>query len=597
MIYLYWDQGEDMGDSSSMKKGKSAIPLLAVSIKHREGCFPLARVIAVATSEQLLQKHVFLVYEKEESCSIIFRGSIIKQSSFREDGSMVLDLTSEDENSMAFIELEQQSLKKFPGFDPLFVDDSSQNDLEEILEGYTFLPHWGREGNFCFSDILDGSKKICLGDSFLHSSLKTRLIKKPIHHVSVELNVQWVQEFSTLLNLSSAIMAALPDPFITTLTPHHLQKFWWPSSHTLPHTAYRVAQSSLIPFDPEIGGVAYRYPPLSEAFSLDDRFPVYLPRFWFIPHLVLGMKYRQKRSETLSFDLKSTLQPLLNTENSQGRSKKIRLRLQDISKDSLTPLWKPEVFYEKGDSVQHEGSHYLCETPHRSSSAFTRDEQMWGLTFFTQSPLRDKASPTYFLTERGFTTMIHAVERAQSILAMGARIFETTFEVDFDAVKHLDCDTTIQIKDARLPHGEVVGKVVAYDMRFKNGVQRVFVTLLSSIGVKGESVHEEAWRITPSGVRIKDPTSQYPTEGVLNPRELRGEDVLKKVIVTYSVAEQNEIIGGKKFHTLAEVESLLRQHATHLEIQLLPLIQRQKLHHTIHLGVASFWNPPAQVML
>ncbi len=596
MLYISWLNPIEIFNPILHHSSKN---ILSVKVSHQEGALPYVHLLLVndGLANHRMGEKAVIYYKRDHSPKILFCGSMVKNPVQDNPYRVRITLTPDTEHSK--ILLAQQALKVLPQFDGLFVAPDSGEDLDEILEGYINLPHWNREGAFSFSGLFEGSKTIHLDDRFDDNSLKTRIKKRALGDVSVHLSVQWVQEYTGLVNLSPALMEALPEPFITTLTPQAVQKSWLQPGHVIHHTGYTVMQSSLIPFDPVTGGTDYRYPAISAGFSIKDRAGAHLPRSWFVPHLVMGMIYRQKREESVCFTLQSSLQPLfLEHQDSRQTQKKLRFKLQDIRLDHETPFWTPSRHYAVDEPIQHHGRSYVCSVPHQSSSTFEEDWDCWRTSSLDRSPLGDGVASTYFLTPRGNQSILHALERARAYLAMGARVFETTFETDFHFVEDIDCDTSIRLKDERFQGGELVGKVVAYTLTFLHGVARARITLLSSIGqpITFEPLEDHGQFLeTPSGIIIENPRDQKPEEGIIDPRQLDGFAVLRRLRVKNSAEEQNALLAGKTFSSLKEAEALVKQHPTHLTVDLMDLNRGDVAHHAIMLKVIRPWIPPCQV--
>jgi hypothetical protein len=607
MLYVTWLKHNEIFDPAVHQQNDNA-QILGLKVTHEEGGFAHAHILLTnAGVSEVLPEKAVIHYEKNGAQKILFSGYTVKSPMKTGDHCMTVTLTAESPRARDHLLFDQRPLKTLPSFDPLFVDDDHLDDLDEILEGYTKLPHWNRQGTFSFSELLEGSKTVEISENFDQASLKTRIVKRPLEQVEVHISAQWVQEYTGLVNLSPALIDALPEPFITTLTPKPVKKAWFRAGRVLPHTGYTVMQSMLVPFDPMTGGVSDRYPTVSSDFSVNDRAGdregVRLPRSWFVPHLVMGINYRQKREESVHFTLSSSLQGLLPKETLGAErriTKKLRFKLQDIRRDLETPGWVKDRDYFFEDRAQYKGQVYVCVKDHHGSQQFHEDRANWAPLRVDKSPLQDRASPTYFLQPRGMQSILHALERARAYLAIGARVFETTFETDFYSVEDIDCDTSIRLKDPRFKRGEMVGKVVAYTLTFTHGVARAQITLRSTIGnpeILPEVVDDETGNLfeTLSRIIIENPRAQMPEEGILDPKSLDGQALLENLTLVNSAEDQNTLLRGKKFGSLKEAEALINQHPTTITLDLKDLNSGEVLHHKITLNVVRPWSAPAQV--
>lgn len=585
-VNFIWLRGEDLEKPQGFQE-KAFAPLF-VTIDHKEGAPPRAQIILEEDGGEKGLSGGMLFFEEDKTQVPLFVGKLVGPPQRGKGCTVVVELEARHPESHDQMESLKKELRVAPYFDPLFVED--EEDFEEILAGHTLSPHWDREGAFSFSDILQGSKEIALPrEALAVSDLHQRIKKTPLGEIAVDISAEWVQEYTGVVNLSTSLLNTLPERALGTLTPETLQRAWWPSGYSLKGSGYSLLRSELKPLD------LRTLPAFSRSFALEPSGEAHIPCAWFLPHMLLGFSYAQKRRERVCFSLTSNLGGF--GQGQDFRKETLKIRLQNIREDKKTPLWLEGHAYGEGDLIQYQGDIYACVEAHESKGYF--EERCWSRCFEDQSALSDQSSPTYFLKERGRCSIAHAMERAKRALTLGARVFEVSFETDFRWMKDLDCDTTLHLEDPRLPGGRIMGKVVHYAMTFKYGLQRVRVTLLSSIGgqEKGTFLERfEDWDLG-NGILVEDPRMQVPSEGILEPQNLRGEDVLTWCRVVNDLEEQNALLEGRSFQTFEEVEQFLKPHSTRLTLGLLDLNGPETLEHTIQLRVLKPWSPPQHVIM
>ena len=420
MLYVAWDMKEATFDPEIHCQKEGSV-VLGLQITHREGHFPEAQMILHGS--KALGEKVFIAWKGKNGISLLFSGFVLSTSGHS------VRLTVYHEGSKRALEAAKAELKHMPFYDPLFIEKACQNDLDEILEGHQVLPHWSRQdGSLSFSHILEGRTCLDLGQRFYPDSLKVKHRKQPLGSVQATITAEWVQRYGGVVDLSSALHAAMGSDVLGTLTPEGLTRTWWKPFQGLGGSGYEVVQSGLEPFFPEPHDRSH--PRASRAFHVGDKEHHY-PCFWFRPQLHLGFSYQQKRVEQVSLALCSGVPSMEN---------KFRWRLQDVL---------------EGEEIGSYKNH---------------------------SALGDHAASSYFLTDRGQQSVQHALARCQAHLSMGRRIVHVSFEAGLEDLLDMDCDTSIRIENPRIPGGVCEGKVIAYELVLTGKRWYGRVTLACAVG-------------------------------------------------------------------------------------------------------------------
>lgn len=367
----------------------------------------------------------------------------------------------------------QKELKVHPFWDPLYIRPEKRNHVEERQDVKpTSLYCDRRTGKLSLSKWSSGAQSIDIKGNFFEDSLQVKTIGKPLKACSVQVHASWVQRQSNVANLSPAIRRAFPHSKVNTYTKESLQNKWPETGKRIGRSGIWVLKSKLRPVNPP----SSLYPKYSPQLSLEDTKGIMkthrIRRHWFKPTLWVCWQAHQKRKETITFTLNHESYP------ETGDLKHLEFKLQNINPDPKAYPWQPATGYRKGEKICHGNSLYRCHTAHTSSMTF--DEKNWTYKKTFHTPLGSPARASFFLTDRGYQAFEHALERAHTELRKSRRTLEVSFEASWEELKSITTDSSVKLKDPRLPEGEIKGEVVKYMLFAKGETGELFgrVTLL-----------------------------------------------------------------------------------------------------------------------
>jgi hypothetical protein len=305
-------------------------------------------------------------------------------------------------------------------------------------------------------------------------------------------------------------------------------------------------------------GILNLYPTLTPEFmswdeSIQEPKAIRARRFWMSATLVLGWQYRQKRRETVHFTIHQHTQL---DGKIRPLTRQLNLHLQHVA---------------------------------------------------------NEAAGTFFLTYRGRQAIEHALEMARAHLAASARCLEVEIIVPFECGFPLSMDHSIRLVDPRIPGGEVVGKVVAYQLH-QDGLQTfAWVRFAASIGGRVKdpptpkyiqyaeyayadtSVPEH--HQTVSGLVYASYANQKPTGGIVELETLSIDDILPEVLVNHDADRQIHILERQQYPVQGDVKGVLENIPTVVSLNLLSLKTTAVAEHLIYLNLLNAWTPPCQVKL
>ncbi|MDR1597715.1 MAG: hypothetical protein LBR89_02150 [Holosporales bacterium] len=119
----------------------------------------------------------------------------------------------------------------------------------------------------------------------------------PPRAINVELQADWIQRNSGILDLASSISARFPQGIISSLNANLGECA--PNTHK---SGYTILESSFESILPPSTGVLDAYPVQTPALVIEDS-PQTLPRYWFKARWKFAWEYEQKRVEKLSIQL------------------------------------------------------------------------------------------------------------------------------------------------------------------------------------------------------------------------------------------------------------------------------------------------------
>ena len=532
------------------------LEILELTIDHREGEVALATVIVSQLKlPSWEERHVYISIEG----NLLFSGRLVGLPIKINKDLTSLELTSEPLDVAVQLQRLALDLKQSPFWDEAFVEFHEQDNPAEWLEARSALFAWDRtNGTVCISDLFQGRRTLDLTNVFFQDSLKVTLAETPLSKISINLTVEWVQEGSGEVNLSSKIASAFPGSMMNTLTPQALQATWPKEGQKLGKSGFWIVKSQLKEVIPPTTGILDIYPTLTPEFLSWDE-STQSPkkqrgrRYWMQGTLILGWQYRQKRKEVVQFTLEQrtqldgTIRPLVRTLN---------LRLQEVVASSQS---------------------------------------------------------TFFLTHRGRQAVEHALEIARTHLAASARCLEIEVTMPYDVGFDLSMDLSVRLVDPRIPGGEVVGKVVAYQLHQDGLKAKAWVRLAASVGgTEDQSLPLEYnyyverdygdTRIphhhqTVSGLAYANYADQRPTMGILEIGELSVNDILREVLVSHDTEKQIQELQRQQYPVRQNLKHILEEIPTVVSLDLLSLKTRNVAEHTIHLITLRPWTAPKQLNL
>lgn len=379
-----------------------------------------------------------------------------------------------------------ETLKVFPYYDPVWINKSSLEDPDTILEARSAMWHIDRTTlNVTISDILVGEDGVLTFNSndVLDGSLSLNIGNTPLGYVSVSATINWTQRYSGAFDMNPGLWrttggegllsgwpkagqslqggyhilaATARDVFGTKDVSVTTSSSSWTNKEkehengdtlSLQVTASEVhgkapRTEEIVELEAKTGNTdPYSDPPVNEPSSVKGK--IKWTFTWLIETtLAIGYEAARGRSETLEFIMRSEFQPLLTEVPEDDQFEQITISGQDVDTNV-------------GGSV----------------------------------PIGNTALDNYFPTDRGLHSVEYLLLLARARLINRCRTIEITFTCTFLRALNFSCRKNVLLYHDRLPGGQALGKITGYTITCdgSTGDLRGTVTMVCAVGT-GASV-------------------------------------------------------------------------------------------------------------
>lgn len=516
---------------------------------------------------------------------------------------------------------EAQGLKVAGFYDDVLVSPDNRNDVTEILDGYSLVPHCDRRTHaVSFAEITGHGLPNFAAPAPWMPGPTISTVGVPIDGVDVEAVAEWTQSADGVIDISEGLNESFPGGRPSTLTPDEFERAWFrPGSDINGDSGWKVIESTLKRrFDldpvefPQIAG-PFRGPSTVYNYVRDQQLldPVAknmsFERAWYDAKLTLAWMLRQKRSERIRFSIDNAGQRWTT-----GERKKLPLRLEDVARDDLTPYWQPGGFYAAGSLWRVGTQVYSCLNSHQATFFFAQDVfvtgpsggivQQWAPAIGDQSPLGARDGYTFWPTARGNAVFQAIVLKARAVILSSQRCVEITFKhMLTDALLDLTTASTVTVSapSDMLRGGEdgvVTAKVFKYEIVSDQDDEWIEITLracagsgIANVGGLGITQTGAAWdRIVYQGFNGQTPP---PFEGLSG-----------NATIQFAAPEQTAYIQERDFNPGAgrtddkvnDPKNIVKTCPTTVSIFLTQLSGRPDLEWDIYVPITGHFSGPLQ---
>ncbi len=581
---LIFDWSQSFYEKKTQWRGD--VEIISLEISQNECGFAVAKVsIAAKTSEILLHKKYAKIGiqldEKKPNVDLIFSGRLISFPLKFGNSCLQLEFISEpddyqnqlDEFSRKNIELHKtidkhNVLENLVDFDDLFYCSKDLNNPTIFLESNSKIFYWNmKTGKLFLSDINIGSKDIEInGDDILENSLHVRLAREPYRSINISVSANWIQYLSGFIDLYPTVAKYFNGGVVNSFTNikkgiENLCKFSYKSGYQLMYCKINesVPKKDIQYFQ--------TYPLVSRDFVIPEseyskHATVKFKRFYFCGKMLINWSYKQKRTEIASVKI-------VNSSVVHGRDKSIHLKLNSIQLPKSYPYWNLFTYYGCSQRVLHNGFVFESKESHFSGEAF--EESFWKKIEKIPDALLDGSTGSFFETERGKNAVKYAMQKAIALINYSSRYVEISFTIPAKEFLSVSIDDQITIVDSRFQNGKISGKVTKTKF-IANADQKIIQVSIAcnpsnDIKLSQEELH-----------RYFNELSIKKDEKIIN-----SEDIITNVEIKNSPEEQEQLLSESNAKTVSELESLLKNHPTKINIMLHPLNTMRVINRDISL--------------
>ncbi len=570
IFYFAWVAADEAFDQNVHCRYDEEI--FAINILEEEGLIPYAQ-ITIKHKRLGLVKESFAIISAKHKDRIypVFKGRLVNCPIDIKQHTVVLEFLAITEKKEHLYQNLLIQLKENEKWNELFSNNyhTDQPAIEDMLDNREELLYWHRyEDKLGLSNIFYGSKEIDISKHFLPKSLKIKILHSPLNNITVNLVANWLQYYDGASNLDHIFHSHFHNQVIQTYTGNNLLENWWKIENNY-NNGYQILQSDLTEISSSLeekkitisrfDNMCDEYNSLSHSTKT-----ISLKKRSFRPYLKLGWEYIQPRSETVNFTLQSGVQDF---QYSPSKTKVLNIKL-----------------YSVDDIVD--------------SQSFTQKKG------------------SFFITDEGKKCVDRAMDIAKAYLAFSSRCVEISFCCPWDVAIALDCDSTIKIRDKRIPGGCVVGKIKKINFKANNGINLAYITIASAIGSDRQQYFFEGNRYaednafgndyslgdkllsTQAGVRYLDYRSCEDKEYVMYPERLLASDIVEDINLQYHADEQEEYIDSVSCNGIVNnLPKVMQQCKTRVKISLKKIHSRSLLKDQINISVPEKYYPPKQIEL
>ncbi|MDR1267863.1 MAG: hypothetical protein LBJ70_05955 [Holosporales bacterium] len=638
-MQFIFDWAKDPADLTSPWRGDE--DPFSLTLTQSEGEFAVARVTLrnPCLQSATLQRAAYarIAYATQEGKTIpLFFGRVLSIPVALRGTLMTVEFIAEPEEAEQQLRALGAKLKEAPYWDPLFVPEHAEDLPHEVLEARTALFAWDRvEGTLRLSDLYRGRQTLTVCSHF-QDSLRLHRGPEPWDAVEVTLEAQWTQRAAGCVDIAPIIAQRFPGQMLNTYSGLDFQQSWQSLEHKVQGTGYGILRNSLDEIFPPETGILHLYPRQSPPFFVCKEeeealspehlvqrpLRVFLKRFWFHGQLVLDWNYRQRRQECARFTLRNQhqLRPFQKEKPSQGKIKRLHLKMNPIAPAQDLAPWRGFVRYREDDRVLFGETQYRATRKHRAKGSFLEDQDLWEEEGKVPTALGNPARASFFTTPRGQLAVLHALARARAYLAASSRSFEVSFRGSFEELASVTIEDSICLEDPQLPGGRVWGKVIKTRLVVDGKTQTHWVELRIACGVGfaehppsegyqiGAELYAESTYAEPEAyvqtqamgieeIQVEDFSQDVPTSGLTNGAGWDANDLIEGLHIIHTPDEQERFLSDCAFKTPADLLAQLKTHCTSVRLELRDLRPKTLLTHTISVPIVAPWTAPRGVHL
>lgn len=375
-----------------------------------------------------------------------------------------------------------ETLKVFPFYDPIWIDESARALPDTVLEARSALWHVDRVTQaVTVSDILVGEDGVqdFTGDDAFYDSVKIHLSEAPLVAVQVQGTINWTQRATGTVDFDT--------PYFLTYSGDGLISNW-PKEGVSVQGGWTVVDSEATD-DYNVAAMSLA----EKSFRFENRSAEH----------VNGDVLTSEVSQSFPVLNGPSIKVYLATTSSQNVDSETGHTNSSSAERSsvIVPLWRVTT----GLSMQYDAARNRVETVNLTMAAdlqpivtlaenavetITLSSADVGIEIDATVPLGDPKRSAYLSTDRGLQSLEYLIAVARARLLARSRAVQIEWECPFELAVGLSCRKNARLFDRRLPGGVALGKIVSYGFSAAGDTGALVgkVTIACAVGRGGAAV-------------------------------------------------------------------------------------------------------------
>jgi hypothetical protein len=468
----------------------------------------------------------WLSYQSSTGVLPLFHGRLVALPSNLLDEIVTLEFIARPNDYLAQKQAIASSLMVEPFYDPIWIDQTKLTDPDTVLETYAMAWHVDRFTVVSISDILfgeDGSEEFLPEDSF-YDSVSISFAQSPQTRVVFEGTVQWTQVGTGIIEMPDVSLSAWNGQQIINDWPKQgdeLRGGWSVEDAVMTNWSDQLGGNNPVIIDVG-GGTSVNTTPIGTGGSG-------VPIIGDIPGSVspqmpggspggarsVSVSYTNEAEEhqngdVISMNESATYDDFGGLMNGVLTSSSTSVSVGDggVSSVSISGSWVAN--YGEAQTSAGTGSEdgsdgdpitvpslfgqlmlrYNLERDRTEVLRFVMDSDIQPMVLLPPdeainqidlsmhgadlglpldaggvAPIGDPGRSAFFPSDRGKLAMQYPMLVARAHLAQSARAAKVTFDCTFERALNLSCRKNAILHDARLPGGQVIGKITEYHIK------------------------------------------------------------------------------------------------------------------------------------
>jgi hypothetical protein len=449
-------------------------------IDHGEGEF--ATLTAIIRNPRIW---AWLSWRNGADLVPLFYGRLVGVPTDINQELVTLVFTARPADFVALKSAKAETLKVRPYYDPIWINPSSLDDPDTVLEARSALWSIDRVTHEVeISDILVGEDGIeeFQPDQVPYDSVKINLGETPLRSVLVDATINWTQSASGTLAFGLNVATYSGQSLISG----------WPKPGTTVGGGWTVVAASARDLNDvenvETANCSVNWQNQEKKHATGDTMSVSISSS--VPIM---------RGPYLYTDLMRKFQIGVINEGGPD-SDPINIPATQQSTGLYVPLWQVQASMTlkyDANRPRKEHARFTLTTDVQHIVTLAEDADVLAITLDSQDvgfgvaglppPIGTVGRRSYLPTDRGLWSLEYLIALARAHLLIRSRVIEITFACTFERAIALSCRKNARVFDDRLPGGQALGKIIDYRFGVDggNGLALGSMTIGCAIGYGG----------------------------------------------------------------------------------------------------------------